>query len=97
MGFLKRDKSVEELEDEREKVKIQADTASYRSQIAEREAVVKQLKRQYGGGWQKLLGVTKNTDMSTLKSFLTGAKSGAAKSGVIEPGLRSRLWGNLGK
>jgi hypothetical protein len=98
MGLFKKEKSVEQLEEERDKVKIQADTAGYKSQIAEREAVVKQLKKQYGRDWSKLLGVSKGADMSTLKSFLTGAKSGLARTSVtVDPNIKKKLWGDLAK
>lgn len=81
------------LEIERDRAKIQAETATYRAETAEREAVVKQLKREYGRDWKKVLGVGGGTDTHTLRSFLSGAKQGMAKATRVPPTLRSQLWG----
>lgn len=74
MGFFSRKKSTEELEEELEGLKIETESVEYRSHIAEREAVIRQLKKEYGPNWKKLLGVSKMTDLSTLRSFLTRVK-----------------------
>jgi hypothetical protein len=79
MGLFSKKQTIEELEDERDRSRLKADIAGYQSQEAERQALVKQLKREYGGGWKKLLGVSGRADNSTLRSFLSGAKQGMEK------------------
>jgi hypothetical protein len=79
MGLFSKKQTIEELEDERDRSRLKADIAGYQSQEAERQALVKQLKREYGGGWKKLLGVSGRADNSTLRSFLSGAKQGMAR------------------
>lgn len=76
MGFFKRKPTMSELEDERDRLNIQEESMTKRAEIAEREAVIAQLKKQYGSSWMKTLGVSKFTDLSTLRSFLVSAKQG---------------------
>lgn len=97
MGIFKREPSIDQLEEKRERVKIETDIASGEAQIAERKAVIAQLKKTYGGGWMKLLGVRGNTDTSTLKSFLSTSKKGMEKATKGMDSTRKRLWGNLGE
>lgn len=79
MGLFSKKKSIEELEEDKDRAKLEADIAGYKSQEAERKALVQQLKREYGGGWKKYLGLSGKQDNSTLRSFLSGAKQGMAK------------------
>jgi len=69
-------KSPEVLESEIETLKLEEEVVSKKADIAEREAVIKQLKKQYGPRWMQLLGLNKLTDTSTLKSMLQSAKRG---------------------
>lgn len=75
-------KTPEQVEKEIEGVKLEDELLSHEVSVAEKEAVIKQLKEQYGSSWMKTLGVNKLTDLSTLKSFLSGAKKGMQKSGT---------------
>lgn len=75
-------RSVEELEEELDTVKVENEISSHRAQMAEREAVISQLKKQYGKDWARTLGVSKLTDLSTLKSFLQNANKGLGKQKV---------------
>jgi hypothetical protein len=79
MSIFSRRKSPEELEEELDRAELESHVVTKRAEIEERKAVISQLKKEYGGGWQKMLGVSKLTDLSTLKSFLHGAKKGMAK------------------
>jgi len=77
MGFLpKKKRTVEELEEQNECLTLEADNASKEAEIAEREAIIAELKGSYGKNWAKTLGVSKFSDLSTLRSFLTSAKQG---------------------
>jgi hypothetical protein len=82
MAWGKRRKSVEELEEELDTVKVEDEISSHKAQIAEREAVISQLKKQYGRDWSKTLGVSKLTDTATLKSFLQSANRGMRQQRV---------------
>ena len=73
---LKTKKSTDELENELDSLKVESEVASKRSEIAEKEAVVKQLKREYGKNWAQTLGISKLMDVQTLRSFLRGANKG---------------------
>ena len=68
--------TIEEMQEKNEKLSVREEMATREANIAEREAVVKQLKKQYGRDWASTLGISKFTDMQTLKSFLGGAKNG---------------------
>ena len=76
MGLFNRKKSVEQLQEEGESLTIEEENSSRRANIAEKEAVIRQLKERYGSGWQKTLGVNKLTDLGTLKGFLRSANQG---------------------
>ena len=80
MGLFNRTPSLDQLEEKREFVKIESEIASYEQDTAERKAVISELKRTYGGGWRTLLGLGKNTDTSTLKSFLVNSKQGLQRA-----------------
>lgn len=76
MGIFSSEKSPEEQEKKLESLRLEHEILNEESQIAERRAVISQLKRQYGKDWAKTLGISKLTDLSTLKSFLRDAKQG---------------------
>ena len=80
MGIFSKDLSQEQLEEKLDKVRIQESIATSEANIAERKAVIAQLKRENGSRWSQLLGVRRNADTSTLKSFLVGANSGLRKA-----------------
>ncbi len=68
-------KSLDTLHEDLERVKLEEEIANSRAEKAEREAIISQLKEQYGSGWQKILGVGKLSDLLTLRSFLKGSKN----------------------
>lgn len=76
---FKREKTVEELEEEGDRLSIEAENTSKEAEIAEREAIIAELKKKYGPSWAKTLGTSKWVDISTLRSFLRGAKRGMEK------------------
>lgn len=76
MSIFSRKKSSEELEEELDRAELESHVVTKQAEVAERKAVISQLKKEYGSGWQKILGVSKLTDLSSLKGFLHGAKKG---------------------
>lgn len=101
MGIFSQKKDTGELEDELEKLELESSIASKKSEIAEREAVIKELKAKYGKDWKKVLGVDKFLDTQSLKSLLTGSHKGmngmanqfTIKQEVLKPNLTGRrLW-----
>ena len=77
MGLLpKKKKTMSELEEEKDRAIIEEEILTKKAESAERKAVIAELEKKYGGGWMKMLGVNKLTDLSTLRSFLKGAKKG---------------------
>ncbi len=90
MGLLDRKKSVEGLEAQLERGEVENQVLSQEAEIVEKKAVIHRLKKEYGHDWRKILGVS-GSDLSTLKSFLTSAKSGLTKAGMggksVSPGL----------
>jgi len=76
---FKAKKTLDELEEEGDRLTIESENASKEADIAERKAVVAELKKRYGPSWARTLGISKWADMSTLRSFLRGAKKGMEK------------------
>lgn len=76
MGFFSRKKTLAELEEESERLSLEVEVSSKKVDLAEREAVIKEIKKQYGPSWKKILGLKGLVDISTLRSFLTTAKEG---------------------
>jgi hypothetical protein len=75
MGVLdkilgKEEKSVEDLEEDLEKLKIQTDIQGARTELEERKALERELKSKYGSSWKKILGLKGWISVPTLKSAL---------------------------
>jgi len=82
MGILDgKKRSEKELYEEAARLDIQQEVTNKEAEIAQREAVVKQLRREYGPDWKKTLGVDKLTDLATLRAFLTSAKQSMKTAG----------------
>ena len=82
MAFRLKKKTIGELEEEKEHLTVEEEVLTKKAEIAEREAVIAQLKKQYGTSWAKTLGISKFTDLATLRSFLVSAKKGLEKQGT---------------
>lgn len=76
---FKRKKTIGELEEEGDRLTIESENASKEADIAERRAIVSELRKRYGPSWTKILNVSKWADISTLRSFLRTAKQGMEK------------------
>lgn len=80
MGLFKRDKPVEELDEDLERIKVEDEILTKKAEMAEKEAIISQLKAKYGSGWARILGVNKLTDLTTLRSFLKSTKQGMERA-----------------
>jgi len=87
MGLFSSEPTMEDMMEKSDTLDIRLEIAEKEATIAQRESVIKQLKKEYGKNWMSLLGVDRLTSTETLKSFLTSAKSGMRESGkgVINP------------
>lgn len=97
MGILDGKKESEEkLYEEASKLEIQEEVTDRRSRIAQREAVIKELKREYGPDWKKTLGISSLMDVESLKSFLSSAKVSMSRAGnpVSNPAISPVMPGN---
>ena len=98
MGLLpKRKQTMGELDESLEKVKVEEEIATHEANKAEKEAIIKQLKSQYGFSWKSILGVKGDTDTTTLRSMLKNAKSGMEKSGFMSKSTTNTMQGSTGK
>ncbi len=88
-GFGKKEESLEELEGRRDRVVVEDEIVSKEADMAERRVVISELKSKYGKSWAKTLGISKFTDLSSLKSFLVSAKQGLEKQSNRSPGKDS--------
>lgn len=96
MAFkLGRKKSITDLEEEREHLVVEEEVVTKRAEIEERKAVISELKKKYGSGWAKTLGISKLTDLTSLRSFLVSAKRGLDKQAGPSPfGARRNIGGS---
>lgn len=77
MGLLTRKKeSIEELEDRRDRLVIEEEVTSREAAIAEKKAIVRELKARYGSDWKHILSLGGRLDLQTLRSALVGMKKG---------------------
>jgi len=90
MGVLDGKKESEDkLWEDASRLEIKEEVVNREARIAEREAVIKQLRKEYGPDWKKTLGIDKLTDTETLKSFLRSARFSMQQSGspVANPAI----------
>ncbi len=77
MGFLDRFQgkstpSIEQLEDDLDEVQLRSQIAGGRAEIAEREAIIRELKTKYGKDWKSTLGLKSMPSLPSLRSLLKG-------------------------
>jgi hypothetical protein len=82
--------STDAKEKELEGLEIEVDIADKRKELAEKRAIIAQLKRQYGSDWRKVLGVGASSSISTLKSFLRTANTGLREQSRTSLSSRGR-------
>ncbi len=77
MGFLDRFKgsstvTIEQLEDDLDRTQLQSQIAGGQAEIAERQAIVRELQAKYGKGWKGILGLKGMPSLPSLRSVLHG-------------------------
>jgi hypothetical protein len=83
MSLFSKKKDIGVLAEESEYYKMEAETNGLKADALERRKVVKELEREYGSGWQKILGLTSKSSLESLKSFCTKFKTGAKDKFVV--------------
>lgn len=85
-------------EERLEKMEVENEVLSHQKEMAEKRAVIQELRRKYGSGWRKLLG--SDMSLSSLKSFLASSNTGMRRmynqSGGEGTSQRMRTLTNLG-
>jgi hypothetical protein len=76
MGLFK--KSPEKMEESREYMQMETELANQKLELVQRQAAIKELERNYGPAWKKILGVNGPISLESLRGFLKGAHSGLA-------------------
>ena len=84
MGLFdkKKPRTLEELEEELDRAKLETEVMSYEAATKEKEAVIAQLKKEYGHDWRKQLGLKGSMNIADLKAFLRSARGGLEKAGM---------------
>ena len=88
MGFFG-SPSPEKQEHKLEGLKMTNEVVTKEAEIAEKRAVINDLKKRYGNGWMSIMGVKVIPDIATLRGFLSTAQKGGNKMGssFINPNL----------
>ena len=81
MPLFKKKPTKDELEERGEYLQAQTEVASREAELAEKEAIKKELKRKYGSSWKSILGLKGKLDLSTLRSILSDMGKGLHKMG----------------
>jgi len=76
--------SAEQMENRTEYLQVENEMLTKEGEVAEKKAVIAQLKKQYGPDWKKIIGVQYLPSVSDLKGFLKTANQGMkGQSGKI--------------
>ena len=84
-------KSIESLEKDSVHLDVENEVMSKRAELAEKEAIIRQLKQQYGRDWKSILGVKGLLDLSSLRSLSrkpTGSNTNNSVSVLPSPSMR---------
>ncbi len=85
----KKETTMEDLEDDLERVGIQSEIAETRAEIAEKETLISEARKRYGKDWKRLLGLRGPFSIESLKSLL---KLGPNLSQAVRaPGLQRAM------
>ena len=84
--------TLDELDERNAYLTAENEVVGRESELAEKKAIISELKKKYGGGWRKILGVGGHLDLATLRSFLGSAKSSLSGIGdtTFNPNLDPR-------
>jgi len=81
--------TTDQMESRTEYVQVENEMLSKEGEVAEKKAVIAQLKKKYGSDWRKIIGIQYLPSLSDLRAFLTSARSGlkGASGGVSNPNI----------
>jgi hypothetical protein len=66
----------EKMEEKKEMLHMETEVKSQELELRQKEAAIKELERNYGSGWKKILGVNGPLSLENLRGLLKGANSG---------------------
>lgn len=69
-------RSLAEQEEQLESVTLEDETVSHQLSIAEKNAMIAQLRKQYGSDWRHILGLNGRLSISDLKGALANMNRG---------------------
>lgn len=76
MAFGKTEETMEQKEKHLEEVQIDDEILSYESSIAEKRAIIMELKKRHGPKWKQILGLNGRLTLADLRSSLQKARRG---------------------
>lgn len=76
MGFGRSRGSMDDKEKELEDVQIEDEILSYRATIAEKKAIIAELKKRHGPRWKQILGLEGKLSLADLRASLSTARGG---------------------
>jgi hypothetical protein len=68
--------SPEKMDEKKEMLSMETEVASQQLELDQKRAAIKELERNYGPAWKKLLGVNGPLSLESLRGLLKGANSG---------------------
>jgi len=76
MSLLNFKKSPEQMERKLAGLQIEDEVTKKEAEIAEKKAIIAELKKQYGPSWMTIMGVKVIPDLQTLRSMFKGSRRG---------------------
>lgn len=76
MGFGKPKESIEDKERRLEGVQVDDEILSYEASIAEKRAIIAELKRRHGPRWKHILGIKGKLSLADLRASMKTANKG---------------------
>ena len=81
MGLFKKKPTLGELEERKDYLEVETEVASQEAELAEKKAIIRELKKKYGSDWKSTLGLRGRLDLQTLRSFVGTLQKGIGGMG----------------
>ena len=75
MGFFNKP-NPERMEEKKEVLHMETEVMSQQLELEQKKAAIKELERNYGPAWKKILGAKGPLSLENLRGFLKGANQG---------------------
>ncbi len=75
MPLFRRRPPVEKMEQNIDDLRVQNEEAELQAQLEEKKAIIAELKRKYGPGWRRILGIN-DLSLANLRNFARTASVG---------------------